>query len=143
MIYQAYDIAPYHSKVVIGVAKDRAKIVDKLNKDYVGVDLEWDGSAYATTTSRNYLPSGKMIKFYGIKTNRKALHHVFVILPNDAPASVIAHEGIHVANFIFRNVGAKPDLDNDEPMAYLLGDIVSAIDDTIKEYKKLKPHQKK
>ena len=41
--------------------------------------------------------------------------------------STIAHEADHIVSFIFKRVGIKLDLDNDEPHAYLLGYIVEQI----------------
>ena len=38
--------------------------------------------------------------------------------------SVIAHESVHIKNMIFKDSYIKPDVDNDEPEAYLLEWIV-------------------
>jgi hypothetical protein len=43
-------------------------------------------------------------------------------------ASVIAHESVHIANFIFKSIQADLDIDNDEPYAYLVGWIANEID---------------
>lgn len=41
--------------------------------------------------------------------------------------SVIAHEALHITNFIFKDKGLKSDLSNDEAQAYLLQHIVSLV----------------
>lgn len=35
--------------------------------------------------------------------------------------SLLAHEAVHIVNEIFKRVRIVPDLDNDEPQAYLMG----------------------
>lgn len=43
------------------------------------------------------------------------------------PSGLIAHECLHVVNFIMHRTGFQPDRMNDEPDAYLLQYIVSAV----------------
>lgn len=38
--------------------------------------------------------------------------------------SLLAHEAVHVCNFIYEKIGAKLDIENDEFQAYLIGWIV-------------------
>lgn len=45
----------------------------------------------------------------------------------DTTAGVIAHEAVHIANYVFKQCGILPDLNNDEPQAYLIGWIVKQI----------------
>jgi len=45
----------------------------------------------------------------------------------DATPGVIAHEAVHIANYVFKQCCILPDLDNDEPQAYLIGWIVEQI----------------
>lgn len=40
---------------------------------------------------------------------------------------IIAHECLHICNDIFKHRYIKPDLDNDEPQAYLLGWLVNQV----------------
>lgn len=42
----------------------------------------------------------------------------------DSNISLLAHEAVHVCNFIYENIGAKLDIENDEFQAYLIGWIV-------------------
>lgn len=39
----------------------------------------------------------------------------------DLDAGIIAHESLHAAHHIFLEIGAIPDMNNDEPLCYLLG----------------------
>jgi len=41
--------------------------------------------------------------------------------------TIIAHEVVHCANWLFFDISAKPDLINDEPYAYLVGWITGQI----------------
>ena len=45
----------------------------------------------------------------------------FIIPPS---AATIAHECYHAANYIYKRIGAKIDMENDEPFAYLLDFLV-------------------
>ena len=40
---------------------------------------------------------------------------------------VVSHEAIHIANMIFQRRDIEPDLDNDEPYAYLVEGIVNEV----------------
>lgn len=40
---------------------------------------------------------------------------------------IIAHEALHVGHYIFHDIGADSDLNNDEPLAYLLKWIVDQV----------------
>lgn len=57
---------------------------------------------------------------------------VLHIKPN-ASAGVIAHEAVHIANHVFKQCGIIPDLDNDEPQAYLIGWLVNQITKFLKQ----------
>lgn len=46
----------------------------------------------------------------------------------DSNVSLIAHEAIHACNFIYENIGAKLDIQNDEHQAYITGWIVEEIE---------------
>ena len=57
---------------------------------------------------------------YGNDTN-------IVWMPSTATPDTVAHEAAHVAFNIMRMKGIKPDLNNQEPMTYLIGFIAGAI----------------
>jgi acetone carboxylase gamma subunit len=46
---------------------------------------------------------------------------------------VMAHEAVHIADFIFTNCGITHDLDNDEPFAYLVEWIINELYEFYKE----------
>ena len=58
-------------------------------------------------------------------------NYVIVIISAE-DLSVLAHEVVHIVNYIFKDVGIKLDLDNDEPQAYLHGWIFSQVLEFIK-----------
>lgn len=63
-----------------------------------------------------------------------------VLLEEDATPGIIAHEAKHVVNDIFKSIGMKLDVYNDEAECYLLGWVVNRIHEEIGKYDK---HSKK
>lgn len=57
---------------------------------------------------------------------------IVVVFNSKVDSSIVAHEALHVCSFIFKNVGADFDRDNDENLAYLLGYIVKEVGKVIK-----------
>ena len=62
---------------------------------------------------------------------------------NKITPGIISHEAIHVKNIVFRTVGIQPDVDNDEPEAYLTEWVVDQIHSVFKnvdrkKYKNIK-----
>lgn len=55
-------------------------------------------------------------------------------IKSSASPEMIAHECVHAANMIFEHVGAKIDLDNDEPYAYLVGWLVKQVHNSLDKY---------
>lgn len=50
-----------------------------------------------------------------------------LLIKPDATPMIIAHESVHICNFIFERIYAEVDINNDEPYAYLLGWVVEQI----------------
>lgn len=48
----------------------------------------------------------------------------------------ISHEANHIKNYIFKEIGYRPDLDNDEAESYLMGYITGEISDFYNKHKK-------
>ena len=48
---------------------------------------------------------------------------------------IIAHEAVHVVNFVFGSRGVIPDTDNDEPMAYFVEWVVDEINKYLQSLK--------
>lgn len=65
--------------------------------------------------------------------NEKADGFEVVVSFVDSNVSLVAHEAVHVCNFIYENIGAKLDILNDEPQAYLVGWIVEEIENFLKK----------
>jgi hypothetical protein len=51
---------------------------------------------------------------------------VYLVWTRKKHAAVVAHECVHAANVLLKSRGWKPELDNDEPQAYLVEALVSA-----------------
>lgn len=59
---------------------------------------------------------GYLIRFDGVKSVRMG---------------VVAHEANHVADDLYRFIGAVPDINNNEPHAYLVGWVASCVEDAL------------
>lgn len=57
----------------------------------------------------------------------KGYTRYFMLLKPDVTPKIIAHESLHIANMLFKDRDITPDLDNDEPQAYLLGWVVECV----------------
>ncbi|WP_374440543.1 hypothetical protein [Epilithonimonas sp.] len=64
--------------------------------------------------------------------NKEAKNFEYVVVMVNTNISLIAHEAVHICNFIFKNVGIELDRNNDEPQAYLVGWIVDEIEKFLK-----------
>lgn len=48
---------------------------------------------------------------------------------------IIAHEAVHIKNYLYGGLGIESDINNDEPEAYLVGAIVKLVLEMIEELK--------
>ena len=64
--------------------------------------------------------------------------HYLIALTPDVSHGAIAHESKHITNYIFSNIGAMLDPENDEPECYLLGWIVDFATYALEKYKNKK-----
>lgn len=111
MKVHAFKTPPYFETIKVVVCKDFTKACKKLKIDHtVGVN------GYEAIT---FFPKG----------DKKVL----VMVRKNASAGVIAHEAVHIANYIFKRIDAQLDINNDEPYAYLLGWIVDCITNILKK----------
>lgn len=113
-----FDPVIYPRKVWIakgGVKKDIADLFDDSEGDPYCLSDEVVKSSYAITDDVTERSSGD----YGVIV---WLHKL-----NDITTGTIAHEADHAANLIFKAIGAKVDVTNDEPHAYLVGFITNCI----------------
>jgi hypothetical protein len=58
-----------------------------------------------------------------VQAKKGAIHYIIALQTRNSPGTV-AHECMHACNAIFKDNEITPDLDNDEPQAYLLGWLV-------------------
>ena len=65
----------------------------------------------------------------------KVVQHVHQnIVDNGNNYSLVVHELEHVKNLIWKSKGYKPQADNDEPDAYLIGWLFEQVDKVIKKH---------
>jgi hypothetical protein len=63
--------------------------------------------------------------------------HIGIILFEEIPSlNTIVHEITHAVSFVFINIGAETDVENDEPQAYLAGWFGEQIESFLKKSKK-------
>jgi hypothetical protein len=65
------------------------------------------------------------------KTSKDGYAEYYICIDKDVSNHLIAHEVVHLVNFIFKRIGVKLDIDNDEPQAYLTGWLFSQIEKTL------------
>lgn len=67
------------------------------------------------------------------RENKKGFTRYYFCSIADFDASIIAHESVHICNYIFKDRGVELDLTNDEPQAYLTGWIFKQINQFYKK----------
>ena len=67
--------------------------------------------------------------------DKEGYANYYIFIKPDVSEKLVAHEAVHISNYIFRDKGIELDLNNDEPYAYLIGWIVGIIH---KELNKIK-----
>lgn len=72
--------------------------------------------------------------YIGVAVNKKG-SSTYVIGLKEFEFEFIAHEAVHIVNYIYRNCGIHLDVKNDEPQAYLTGWVVSEVVKFLKEQK--------
>lgn len=71
---------------------------------------------------KKYKLSGNWGEFGALTFEDKSKYRHYVVVFTDTNhLSNIAHEIVHIKNYIFLGINAKVDLHNDEPEAYLTG----------------------
>jgi hypothetical protein len=77
--------------------------------------------------------------FFKRPSRKDKLHFHVVIHSKSAAISVIAHEAVHAASFIFDAMGVIADFNNDENVAYLVQYICEEAEDFLDTYKENNP----
>ena len=107
----------YHQILHIIICDDVEKELSEIRKKFYVTTDQFESAGYAESEGKHHL----------IILNMKYLtDELFTI-------GTIAHEAFHITNFMMKRVGIKPDIENDEPQAYLLSLIVEHV---YKQYKK-------
>lgn len=107
MIKKTINIPIYHSKLTI--------IYDK--------DLSYVNEKYGTEPLTNY---------GGIAMRNPYRFGHYIVSLTYKNGSIIAHEVVHLVNYIFQDRGIELDRNNDEPQAYLTGWLFEQIDNFLK-----------
>lgn len=91
---------------------------------------------FQESAEKLHLPVGETpLKCFGActwgKHNKKNVTEYFLFFPPDPSHMSIAHESLHVVNWIFNDRNIKLDVVYDEPQAYLLGWVVTKVYESI------------
>jgi hypothetical protein len=88
------------------------------------------------TVVKKYKLEGNWGEFGALTFEDKSKFRSYVVAFTDANhLSNIAHEIVHIKNYIFLGINAKVDLHNDEPEAYLTGWLFDQINNFLKPFK--------
>ena len=109
MISKKVRIPLYGGSLFVMIADDYEKEKNELHKDWQPERNDFMGHSEGNGNT------------YVVILNKKYIRNEIDLV------SIIAHEADHITSFIFKRVGIKLDLDNDEPHAYLLGYLVEQI----------------
>ena len=83
---------------------------------------------------KKYKLPGNWGEFGALTFEDKSKYRDYVVAFTDANhLSNIAHEIVHIKNYIFLGINAKVDLRNDEPEAYLIGWLFDQINNFLKQ----------
>lgn len=107
--FKALDIPIYRGKFIIIVSNDANKV-----KKYLPEFR--DKSPYAHTWQINWNGNQGFAVVFNFENEHRPIFN-----------GTIAHEALHVVDFILEDRGVQPDFINDEPSAYLLEWIVDEI----------------
>lgn len=119
-VISKYDLVIYPFELVVAVGD----VADKIQEQYktkTGL-IETDNDMIAQTQT-----------CYNKDTNRRC-ELVWFRDSESFTVKAIAHEATHAAMDIFRSIGIFEDLDNQEPLTYLVGAVADFCHKTLKEY---------
>lgn len=117
MHYARVKIPLYYQYLYVIISDDVEKEIDQIRKIFnINID-RFDFAGYAEAYG----------KFNLVLLNKKYLKD------ENFAIGTIAHESFHVTNYIIKRIGIHPDVNNDEPQAYLLSWVCEQV---FKLYKK-------
>ncbi len=109
------NIPIYFGKLIIFNVEKMSDLNEKFN---FNADDSWDSYCFK-----------KLLDDY-------TMTYCIAINVNNISFSIVAHEVVHLVNYIFEHVGVQLDLHNDEAQAYFTGWVFEQIENFIKENKK-------
>lgn len=110
MRYKKVDIPIYFGYLTIIFANNFKKAISKFKLN---------------TGGRNNLHEYGAITFG--QRDKKGVTDYYLVFHSNASHSEIAHEALHIVNWIFKDRYIELDLINDEPGAYLLGWVIDQV----------------
>lgn len=124
--FQVYEFDPVIYPIKFWVARDGGKADVK----EAFVDEDWE----ELIVTDELVNSSKALTIEPVRQLKDGECGALVWLhtPSKCDVGTLAHEADHVANAIFKQIGAKVDVENDETHAYLVGFVASAIDCVLK-----------
>lgn len=106
-LWITFDATPEELNLQFPTGDTENKPFAQLNKcTYARVDTVFDMDE----------KGGSLIRFDGVKSARM---------------SIVAHEANHVADDVYDYIGAVPDINNNEPHAYLVGWVAACVEDAL------------
>ena len=95
---------------------------------YFGTLVIYKGNNWRKIEKKYNLKSTKGCLGFAFSLDEKNKPSQFIVcVPKKYDAGVVAHEALHLTNFILKERGINADYDNDEAQAYLIGWIVTEI----------------
>ena len=133
-----------------GIIKEFELVVYPINFVVVIGDMETEvNKDYATNEEDgNWIsgpPPGVAGRTYVIHDTDTNQLEVMIWIPSleECKGSIFAHESCHAAMEIFNYIGATVDLENQEPFAYLTGNLFRLLNGAFYEFKDYKPNKSK
>lgn len=112
-----FEIQPYSCRLTLIHSND----IEEVRRYFRRIDFDFEAETmYAHAINHKYVKQGLEFGAVYIVLNDKNEYRALTL-------GTIAHEAFHASNMIFDQVGALPDIDNDEPQAYLIGYITDLI----------------
>lgn len=119
MIYKRIKV-PFYSQILhIIISDDVEKEISEIKKKFELDAQHFNFSGYSERIGQHHL----------LLINNKHLKNEIDVV------ETVCHEAFHISNFIMKRIGIKPDVNNDEAQAYLLGWIVEQTMIVIKKNK--------
>lgn len=123
-----YELVPYGTMLAVGIHENPSLLTAQINLKLKGINIEAPHEGAVATTYE---------RFHVDKKTKHQKQYIFVIFKESAGVpNVMAHEAVHVVNFVFDHVGVHLDANNDEAQAYLTGHVVELMNQTIEKYYK-------